>query len=164
MSVRDQGVGGSNPLSPTIFFNNLQPFSSRLKIQCRRFCSGESLQVQQVDGQTGAPIDSAKKTETRHLCGDTCAEWKYLYAPEQNRPSTLHPLVDRPVTHPGNVQVWREPSGRTSPLCCPNCARELAYCGSPDRLQSFSSLNLFDRSGPIVFPRINVQNRGACSS
>ena len=25
--VRDQGVGGSNPLSPTIFFNNLQPFS-----------------------------------------------------------------------------------------------------------------------------------------
>ena len=24
--VRDQGVGGSNPLSPTIKINNLQPF------------------------------------------------------------------------------------------------------------------------------------------
>ena len=44
--VRDQGVGGSNPLSPTNIFNNLQQFLSRRKIQCRRFCSGRGLQAQ----------------------------------------------------------------------------------------------------------------------
>jgi diguanylate cyclase (GGDEF)-like protein len=38
-------------------------------------------------------------------------------------PSTRDPLVDRPVAHPGNVQVWREPSGRTSPLRCKVSAR-----------------------------------------
>ena len=41
--VRDQGVGGSNPLSPTIIFNNLQSFHLTGKFHCRRFCGGESL-------------------------------------------------------------------------------------------------------------------------
>ena len=36
--VRDQGVAGSNPVSPTIFFNEIQPFPERLKIDCSRFC------------------------------------------------------------------------------------------------------------------------------
>ena len=45
--LREQGVGGSNPLSPTIFFNNLPPFHPATKSRCRRFCSGESLRVQQ---------------------------------------------------------------------------------------------------------------------
>ena len=52
--VRDQGVGGSNPLSPTIKINNLQPFYPDQEIQCRRFCSGQSLQVQQTKASRGA--------------------------------------------------------------------------------------------------------------
>src|SRR5580693_8364883 len=46
--VRDQGVGGSNPLSPTNIFNSLQPSDPHLKIHCRRFCGGESLANQQA--------------------------------------------------------------------------------------------------------------------
>jgi hypothetical protein len=61
--VRDQGVGGSNPLSPTNIINNVQTFSSRLKIQCRRFCSGESLQVPQSAVKSKCPV------ETAHLGG-----------------------------------------------------------------------------------------------
>ncbi len=51
--VRDQGVGGSNPLSPTNIFNSLQPFYPKQKIRCRRICSGQSLQVQQVENLNG---------------------------------------------------------------------------------------------------------------
>src|SRR5271157_6028547 len=36
--VRDQGVAGSNPVSPTNFFNEIQPFAERLKIDCSRKC------------------------------------------------------------------------------------------------------------------------------
>src|ERR1039457_4065150 len=36
--VRDQGVGGSNPLSPTNFFNNLNAFLVFPSHRCRRFC------------------------------------------------------------------------------------------------------------------------------
>src|SRR5271166_1897829 len=36
--VRDQGVGGSNPLSPTNHFNNLSAFLVLPSQHCRRFC------------------------------------------------------------------------------------------------------------------------------
>ena len=37
--VRDQGVGGSNPLTPTIIFNNLHRFRDHPQSRCSRFCS-----------------------------------------------------------------------------------------------------------------------------
>ena len=43
--VRDQGVGGSNPLSPTNKINSLQTLYLGQKIRCRRFCSGDFLLV-----------------------------------------------------------------------------------------------------------------------
>ena len=36
--VRDQGVGGSNPLSPTIIFNSLKYFPTCKDPQCKRNC------------------------------------------------------------------------------------------------------------------------------
>src|SRR5579884_2391740 len=36
--VRDQGVGGSNPLSPTNIFNDLNAFLVLPSQRCRRFC------------------------------------------------------------------------------------------------------------------------------
>ena len=47
--IRDQGVGGSNPLSPTNIFNNLQAFSRLPKTRCTRFCTGQNLKDQQAD-------------------------------------------------------------------------------------------------------------------
>ena len=59
--VRDQGVGGSNPLSPTIFINNLQQFSPDYENHCRRFCSGQSLQVQQTKARSVPPLGFSPK-------------------------------------------------------------------------------------------------------
>ena len=43
--VRDQGVGGSNPLSPTNLFNKIQPFRNPEKSHCRQFCNSDFLTV-----------------------------------------------------------------------------------------------------------------------
>jgi hypothetical protein len=44
--VRDQGVGGSNPLSPTNFFKHLKPFWIAAYSAVVNFVDGQSLIVQ----------------------------------------------------------------------------------------------------------------------
>ena len=43
LRIRDQGVGGSNPLSPTNLFNKFQPFWVFARFCWCRFCDCESL-------------------------------------------------------------------------------------------------------------------------
>src|ERR1017187_760642 len=92
--VRDQGVGGSNPLSPTIIINNLQMFYRNSEIQCRRFCSGQSLQVPRSripEGTSMKILGAVASIQT-----DVCSAFFLRFA-------ALAPLMTRVGSNPSGV-------------------------------------------------------------
>ena len=92
--VRDQGVGGSNPLSPTNVFNSLRQFSSRPKIHCSQNCRhADPRGSRYSDHATGHPWVGGKLLVAVRFYRACTGSGRHAAASDANRQRTVKGIV-----------------------------------------------------------------------